>query len=136
MLRKSVQSLCLAGFLACPASLALANHVDTAEVALACTQYGIKVKSGDLASNATYSVRYSFVLVSASGGPPITISNTVPIASTSDVFTDTVAMPLPLSGEYGVKSPSGSASLLQNGEMANTVDITFSPTTLNCAPPS
>jgi hypothetical protein len=136
MLCKCVQSLCLAGFLAYPASLALANHVDSASIALACTQYGISVTATDLSAHDSYSIRYTFVLTSMAGGPPLTISNTIPVPAKSETFTNSVTLPLSLAGNYNVQSPSGSASLISNGETANTVDITFSPTTLNCAPPA
>jgi hypothetical protein len=139
--RKYMQSLCLAALLAFPASLALANHIDSATVALACTQYGIKVTASDLAPGDSYSIRYTFILSSTTGGPPLTISNTVPVTKPlSSVgnynFTDSVTNSLSLVGNYNVQSPSGSASLLSNNQTANTIPITFSPTTLNCSPPA
>jgi len=72
MARKYTQSLCLAALLAFPASLALANHIDSATVALACTQYGIEVTASDLAPGDSYSIRYTFILSSTTGGPPLT----------------------------------------------------------------
>src|SRR5215831_6490193 len=141
MARKYMQSLCLAALLAFPASLALANHIDSATVALACTQYGIKVTASDLAPGDSYSIRYTFILSSTTGGPPLTISNTVPVTKPlSSVgnynFTDSVTNSLSLVGNYNVQSPSGSASLLSNNQTVNTIPITFSPTTLNCSPPA
>jgi hypothetical protein len=141
MVRKYMQSLCLAGFLAFPASLALANHIDSAAVALACTQYSIKVTAADLAPGDSYSIRYTFILSSSTGGPPLTISNTIPVTNRlSSVgnynFTDSVTNSLSLVGNYDVQLPSGSASLVSNNETANTIQITFSPTTLNCSPPA
>jgi hypothetical protein len=136
MSRKYLQSLCLAGFLAFPASLALANHIDSASVALTCTQYRINVTAGELASNDSYSIQYTFTLSSTTGRPPLTITSTMPVAAESPMFTDGVTIPLSLIDNYSIESSSGSASLVvSSGQTANTVQMTFSPVALNCSPP-
>jgi hypothetical protein len=75
-------------------------------------------------------------LSSKTGGPPLTISNTVPVAQSGD-FTQGVTNPLSLEGIYNAQSLSGSASLISDtGQMENTLQMRFSPTTLNCSPPA
>ena len=134
MVRKYLQSLCLAGFLTFPASLALANHIDSASVALACTQYRINLTASDLSPTASYSIQYTFTLSSTTGRPPLTISNTIPVTAQSTTFTDSVTNPLSLIDNYNIQS--GSASFVSSdAQTQNTIQITFSPTTLNCSPP-
>jgi len=135
MARKHMLLLCVAGLLAFPASLALACHLDRVSVELGCTQYNIKVTTIGVPS--TYSIRYTFNLSSTIGGPPLTISNTIPVTAQSGDLTDSVTGPLSLVGIYNAQSLSGSASLISNtGQTENTIEMTFSPTTLNCSPPA
>jgi hypothetical protein len=135
MARKYMLLLCVAGPLAFPASLALACHLDLASVELGCTEYRIKVTA--IGVPPTYSIRYTFNLPSTTGGPLLTISNTIPVTAQSGNFTDSVTSPLSLAGIYNAQSLSGSASLISNaGQTENTIPITFSPTTLNCSPPA
>jgi len=132
MARKYISAFCLAGLLACSASLALACHLDVASVELGCTQYKIKLTAVGVPSN--YSIRYTFNL-SSSTGAPLTISNTIPVTAQSGDFTETVTNPISLTGSYNPQSFSGSASVISNtGQTENTIQITFAPTTLNCAP--
>jgi hypothetical protein len=135
MARKYMVLLCLAGVLAFPASLALACHLAMASVELDCTQYSIKVTG--IGVPATYSIRYTFNLTSTNGGPPLTISNTIPVSAQSYDFTDSVTNPLSLAGIYNAQSFSGSASLISNtGQTESTIPMSFSRTTLNCSPPA
>jgi hypothetical protein len=124
---------CLAGLLALPASLALACHLETASVELSCTQYRIKVTAIGVPS--TYSIRYTFNLASTTAEPPLTISNTIPITAQSGDFTESVTNPLSLAGVYNAQSLSGGVSLISNtGQTENTIQMMFSPMTLNCSP--
>ena len=135
MARKYMLLLCMAGLLAFPASLALACHLEIASVELGCTQYRIKVTAIGVPS--TYSIRYTFNLPSTTGGPPLTISNTIPVTAQSGDFTDSVTGPLSLAGIYSAQSLTGSASLISNtGQTENTIQMTLSPPTLNCSPPA
>ncbi len=59
----------------------------------------------------TYSIRYTFNLSSTTGGPPLTISETIPVTSHSGDSTDSVRNSLTLLGNYNAQSFSGSASL-------------------------
>jgi hypothetical protein len=135
MTRRYTALFCLAGLIALPASLAWACHLETASVELGCTQYNIKMTAVGVPS--TYSIRYTFNLSSTTGGPPLTISNTVPVTAKSGDFTESVTNPLSLAGVYNAKSLSGSASLItENGQTESTIEMRFSPTTLNCSPPA
>jgi hypothetical protein len=126
---------CLAGLLGLPASLALACHIEIANVELSCTQYGIKVTAIGVPS--TYLIRYSFNLASTTAEAPVTISNTIPITSQSGNFTESVTNPLSLAGNYNAHSLSGEVSLITNtGLMESTIPLTFSPVSLNCSPPA
>jgi hypothetical protein len=135
MVRKYMLSLCVAGLLAFPASLALACHLHTASVEVGCTQYKINVTA--IGVSSSYSIRYTFILSPTTGGSPLTISSTIPITAQSGDFTDSVTNPLSLVGNYNAQLLSGSASLVaNNGKTENTIQMTFSPTTLNCSPPA
>ena len=132
MARKYMPVFCLAGLLAFSASLALACHLDVASVELGCTQYRIKLTAVGVPS--TYSIRYTFNLSSTTGGPPLTISNTIPVTAQSGDFTESVTNPLSLTGIYNAQSLSGSASLISNtGQTENTIQMKFLPTMLNCS---
>ena len=133
MARRYMPLFCLAGLLALPASLALACHLETASVELSCTQYRIKVTAIGVPS--TYSIRYTFNLASTTAEPPLTISNTIPITAQSGDFTESVTNPLSLAGVYNAQSLSGGVSLISNtGQTENTIQMMFSPMTLNCSP--
>ena len=133
MARRYMPIFYLAGLLAFPASVALACHLETASVELSCTQYRIKVTAIGVPS--TYSIRYTFNLSSTTGEPPLTISDTIPVTHQSGDFTENVTNPLSLVGVYNGRSLSGSASLISNtGQTENTIQVKFSPTTLNCSP--
>jgi hypothetical protein len=133
MARRYTHLLCLAGLLAIPASVALACHLETASVELGCTQYKIKMTAVGVPS--TYSIRYTLNLSPTTGGTPLTISNTIPVTARSGDFTESVENPLSLAGSYNTQSLSGSASLITGtGQTESTIQMTFSPTTLNCAP--
>ena len=133
MARKYMPVFCFAGLLACSASLAWACHLDMASVELGCTQYKIKLTAIGVPS--TYSIRYTFNLSSTTGAPPLTISNTIPVTAQSGDFTESVTNPLSLTGTYNAQALSGSASLISNtGQTENTIQMKFSPTTLNCSP--
>jgi hypothetical protein len=113
----------------------LACHLETASVELSCTQYRIKVTAIGVPS--TYSIRYTFNLASTTAEPPLTISNTIPVTAQSGDFTEDVTNPLSLAGIYNAQSLSGGASLISNtGQTENTIQMTFSPMTLNCSPPA
>jgi len=132
MARRYMPLFCLTGLLAFPVSLAWACHLEVASVELSCTQYKIKVTAVGVPSD--YSIRYTFNLPSTNGGPPLTISNTVPVTLSGD-FTASVAHPLSLAGSYNAQSASGSASVITNtGQTENTIQMTVLPATLNCSP--
>ena len=136
MFRKPLPIL---GFLlavvALSASPALANHIDTASATVLCNSYSITVTASELTDVATFSIPYTITLTPSSG-PAITINDSIPVTPDSNGnFTATVTKPIgPLSGDFTV---SGSASLLENSVVDNTVDISFSTPTFSCgAPPT
>jgi hypothetical protein len=133
MTRRYTPLFCLAGLLALPASIALACHLEMANVELGCTQYKIKMTAVGVPS--TYSIRYTLNLSPTTGGAPQTISNTIPVGAQSGDFTKSVANPLSLAGVYNAQSLSGSASLITDtGQTESTIPMTFSARTLNCSP--
>jgi hypothetical protein len=135
MARRYMPLFYLAGFLALPASVALACHLAVATAELSCTQYKINVAAVGVPSS--YSMRYTFTLASTTEEPPLTISNTIPVTHQSGDFTESVTNPLSLTGVYDAQSLSGGAvSLISNtGQTESTIPMTFSPVTLNCSPP-
>jgi len=135
MARKYILPLCVAGLFAFPASVALSCHLHSASVELGCTQYKINVTA--IGVSPTHSIQYTFILSSITGGAPLKISNTIPVTGQSADFANSVIYPLTLVGSYNAQSLSGSASLISNtGQTENTMQLTFSPTTLNCSPPA
>ena len=109
---------------------ALANHISTANVTANCTSYTLTATGGALNQTASYSVSYTITLTPASG-PAIVITDSFPVtADAAGNFSASVTHPL--SGLNGTYSLSGSASLLANGVVKNTVGILFSPVTLTC----
>ena len=99
--------------------------------------HAIRINVTVIGASPTYSIRYTFKLSSTTGGPPLTISSTIPVTAQSGDFTDSVTNPLSLVGNYNVQSLSGSAYLISNeGRTENTVEVKFLPTTLNCSPPA
>lgn len=134
-MRKYMLPLCLAGALAFPASLALACHLEKVSIELSCSQYKIMVKA--VGATPTHTIHYTFVAPSNTGGPPLTISSTIPVTPHSGDFTDSVTKSLSLVGNYDARSLSGSASIISNsGKTENSINMTFPSTTLNCAPQS
>lgn len=135
MAHRYMPLFCLAGLLALPASLALACHLEIASVELSCTEYRIKVTAIQVPSS--YSIRYTLNLASTTAESPLTISNTIPVTAQSGDFTESVTNPLSLTGVYNAKSLSGDVSLISNtGKTENTIQMKFSPMTLNCSPPA
>jgi hypothetical protein len=136
MIAKSLGVCCVAGLLGLFATPTPAYELSSpVNVALACTQYTIDVTAGDLVPTVSYQIEYTFTLSSTTGGPPLTISGTIPFTAQSTTFSDEVTKPLSLTDNY--IASSGSASLaFSNGQIINTVpSITFSPASVNCSPP-
>lgn len=125
---------CLTGFLALPASLALACHLEMASVELNCTHYKFQVTG--VGVPPTYSIRYTFNLQSTTGQAPIAISNTIPVTKDGN-FIESVTNPISLAGNYGAEPLSGVVSLITaTGQTESTIPMTFSPAPLNCSSPS
>ena len=134
MARKYMLSLCLSGLLVLPASLALACHLEKVSVELSCTQYKFRVTA--VGVSHAHTIRYTFVAAPTTGGPPLTISKTIPVNAPSGDFTESVTNSLTLVGSYDAQSFSGSASLISDsGHTESTKEMTLSPAALNCAPP-
>jgi hypothetical protein len=109
---------------------ALANHISTASVAATCTSYTLTATGGNLNHTATFGVEYKITLTPTTG-PVIVITDTFPvIPDAAGNFSATVTHSL--SGLNGTYTLSGSASLLENGVIQNTVAIVFTPLTLTC----
>lgn len=135
MARKHILSLCLSGLMVLPASLALACHLEQVSLELSCTQYKFKVTAVGVAHS--HAIKYTFVVSPTAGGPPLTISNTIPVNAPSGDFAESVTNSLSLIGSYDPRSFSGSASLVsETGHTESTKPMTLSPASLNCAPPA
>ena len=135
MERKWLLSVCVAGLVAFPASLALACHLHSASVEVSCTQYKIDVTA--IGVTPTHSIRYTFEVPSSSGAPALTISKTIPLTDRSGDIVDSLTNPISLVGSYDAKLLTGKASMVSSsGHTENTVDLTFSPSTLNCERPA
>ncbi len=135
MFRKHVfVLLVLTGLLALAPSPARANHVDSASASVLCNSYSITVSASELTdTGVSFSISYTLTLTPTSG-PPITITDSIPVTPDSNgTFTGTVTKPIgPLSGEFTV---SGTASLVEDNVVQNTVDIGFSTSTFSCGTP-
>jgi len=132
--RKHVLVLVLIGLFALAASPARANHIDSASASVLCNSYSIAVSASDLTdAGVTFSISYTLTLTPTSGSP-IIITDSIPVTPDSNfTFTGTVTKPLgPLSGDFTV---SGTASLLEDSNVQNTIDIGFSTSTFSCGTP-
>jgi hypothetical protein len=99
-------------------------------VTATCTSYTLTATGGNLTHTATFDVHYTITLT-PTVGPPIVITDTFPV--TPDIFSNfSVSVTHALSGLNGTYTLSGSASLLENGVVQNTVAITFTAVTLTC----
>jgi hypothetical protein len=126
--------LILTGLLALAPYPARANHVDSASASVLCNSYSITVSASELTdTGVTFAISYTLTLTPTSGSP-ITITDSIPVTSDSNgTFTGTVTKPIgPLTGEFTV---SGTASLLEDKVVQNTVDIGFSTSTFSCGTP-
>jgi len=112
------------------ATPALANHIDTATATVTCTSYTLRLTASALVPGRSYTINYTITLTPTAGGSPITVTDSISFtAPSSGTFSDTVTKPLgPLTADYML---SGSATL----KGFNTIAISFSPDTVNCAPP-
>ena len=118
-----------------PATLALACHLERVSVELSCTQYKFKVTA--VGVSHSHSIRYTFVVSPIAGGPPLKISNTIPVNAPSGDFTEIVTNSITLMGSYDAHSFFGSASLIsETGQTESTKEMTLSPAALNCAAPA
>jgi hypothetical protein len=136
MLAKFLGVCCVAGLLGLFATPTPAYELSSpVNVALACTQYTIDVTAGDLVPGVSYQIQYTFTLSSTTGGPPLTISDTIPFTAQSTSFTDAVTKPLSLTDNYNASSGTASLVFSNSGQTINTVQITFSPTSVHCSPP-
>lgn len=108
---------------------AWANHIDSASATMTCSSFSMTVSASDLVPGKSYEIDFTIVASPGAAGFPITGS--IPFTATSStLFGDTITESFPtLAGTFTF---SGTASLVNE----NTIDITFSPSTLACAPPS
>lgn len=108
---------------------AWANHIDSASATMTCSGFSVTVSASDLAPGTNYEIDFTIDASPGASGFPITGS--IPFTATSStLFSDTVTGSFPaLAGKFTF---SGTASLVNE----NTIDISFSPSTLTCAPPS
>jgi hypothetical protein len=107
---------------------AWANHIDSADATMTCSTFSLTVSASALTPGTNYEIDFTIGISPGASGFPITGS--IPFTATSSTFSDTVTGSFPtLAGTFTF---SGTASLVNE----NTIDISFSPSTLTCAPPS
>ena len=112
------------------APFALANHISTASVTADCTSFTLTATGAELNHTATFAVKYTVTLTPMSG-PAIVITDSFPV--TPDAAGNFNASTThALSGLNGTYTLTGTASLLENGVIQNTVSIVFTPGTLTC----
>jgi hypothetical protein len=106
-----------------------ASQVDVANATVTCSTYSLSVSASGLVPGNSYAISYTIDVSPASSGFPI--SGSIPFtASSNGTFSDTVtgSFPTPLTGNYTF---SGTATLVNY----NTIDISFSPTSVACGAP-
>jgi hypothetical protein len=120
----------------------MANHIDTAQVTqLTCTSFTIQLSASELNPGQTYEIDWTisgtfscppFSSTTAFG--PITF-----VADSTGTFNTTVTENYP-NIFCDAQTYSGTASLVQNGSILNTISITFpngqTSDTINCSSPT
>ncbi len=134
MFRRCLTVLCATfGLLVLSATPALAS-LDSANATATCNAYSLALSASELTPGAQYTISYSIDVSPSPSGFPLTES--IPFtAPDSGTFTDTVTGSFPaLTGSFMF---SGMASLARTDSKDNpsTIDISFSPSSLTCAPP-
>jgi hypothetical protein len=116
--------------IAISAPAAMANHIDTANATVTCTNYTLNVTASDLTPGLSYSIHYTIILTPTSGGSALTATDSISfIGPANGKFSGTVSKPVgPLSTDYTL---SGWARLVGH----NTIAISFSSNTVSCSPP-
>lgn len=116
--------------IAISAPAAMANHIDTANATVTCTNYTINVTASDLTPGLSYSIHYTIILTPKSGGSAITATDSISFTGPANgKFSGTVSKPVgPLRTDYML---SGWARLVGH----NTIAISFSSNTVSCSPP-
>lgn len=106
---------------------AMANHIDTANATVTCTNYTLNVAAAELIPGHQYLIKYRIVLTPVSSGSTITITDSISFtASATGKFSGTVTKSIgPLSADYSL---SGTATLFGH----NTINISFSSLTTEC----
>lgn len=131
-MRKCLAVLALAlGLFAVLAGLAKAHELLSAQATPSCNGYSITFTSASLAATDNYTISWT---IYGLGGTSIT--NSVSFSGVSGSYTNTVNESITpnLTGDF---TPTGIATFVDNttGE-TNTVDISFSPSSISCpAPP-
>ena len=109
------------GMLTIFAMPAVANHIDTANVSVACDSYTICVAAENLVPGTSYTITYE-ITVTPSSGTPMTISNSIPFTASDTTFSTFPCVSQSLGPLTGTNTFSGSATLVGH----NTIAITFS----------
>jgi hypothetical protein len=123
-------SLLTAIVIAVSAPAAMANHIDTANATVTCTNYTLNVTASDLIPGRSYTINYTIILTPTSGGSVITVTDSISFTGPANgKFSGTVSKPVgPLSTDYTL---SGWATLVGH----NTIAISFSSNTVSCSTP-
>jgi len=135
MLRTVLAFFSLAGLLALSATPAIASGIMSAVVLLSCASYTFIAQASNLTLGSQYSIFYNFVLTSTTGAPAASSANTLTFTTTSTISTQTLIQGFApeLTADY---TGLGSATLVNLTTSATpyTAPITFSPSTVSCAP--
>jgi hypothetical protein len=135
MLRMLLACFGLAGLLALSVTPAIAGGIMSALVLLSCASYTFVAQASNLTLGSQYSIFYNFVLTSTTGAPAASSANTITFTTTSTISTQTLILGFApsLTANY---TGFGSATLvnLTTSTTPYTALITFSPSTVNCAP--
>jgi hypothetical protein len=95
---------------------------------MTCSTFSVTVSASALVPGTNYEIDFTIDVSPGASGFPIIDS--IPFTATSSTFSDTVTGSFPtLEGTFTF---SGTASLVNH----NTIDISFSPSTLTCTPVS
>lgn len=137
MTRKSMLSVCLGGLLVLPASAAFACHFEKVSFEISCTQY--KFAATGVLIPHPHSIKLSFVATPTNGGPPVSISKTIPVSGPPGnhvySFDESVTDALNLVGDYGPNSISGTATLVNgSGHSEGTATLSPPQTPMKCEP--
>jgi hypothetical protein len=127
--RKHTALWLVAGVLALSPTLAMADHTDTANATMNCSTYSLFVSASALSSGTQYTINFTIDISPGSAGFPITGSTGTFVAPPSGTFSETLTGSFPpLTGSFEF---SGTATLMGQ----NTINISFSPTSLTCGTP-